>query len=184
MHYAKPFQGGVGLPCRDKTSSRQRSVPVRGALPISFPDLLPFRSGRRAQCAAAESRLLKAISGTDRGLTTTGEQKAEILEAVEELAELGRGSISTGGKISATWRLLWTTEKVLRRRIAILALLCCMRTTLLLIHSALCRPPRRPSSSSKTRRGSGPRSATSTRHALHHHMLQDMKHAGRALPHA
>ena len=83
------------------------------ALPFSLLDILPFRSGKKAQCTAAESRLLAAIEGTDRGLNTTKEQKAEILDAVEALAGLGRGSVSTGSNISATWRLIWTTEKVL-----------------------------------------------------------------------
>lgn len=119
MHFTKPFQIGRRMPCSDKVSSRcipPLAVPVRSALPsFSFPDVLPFRSGKKAQCAAAESRLLEAIKGTDRGLTTTEQQKADILDAVEELAELGRGTVSTGGKISATWRLIWTTEKVLCR---------------------------------------------------------------------
>lgn len=61
---------------------------------------------------AAVSRLLAAIEGCERGLTGSEEQRAEIMTAVDELRALGSGSTTTGAsELSATWRLLWTTEK-------------------------------------------------------------------------
>ena len=69
------------------------------------------RGSSSAQSLSAENRLLQAIDGTDRGMRTSPEQKTAILEAVAQLEDLGRGSITTSGSISATWKLLWTTEK-------------------------------------------------------------------------
>ena len=61
-----------------------------------------------------ESRLLRAIQGTRQGLDTSAEQKAEILAAVEDLVEAGAGpATASSSNINATWKLLWTTEKVL-----------------------------------------------------------------------
>ncbi|KAL4458667.1 hypothetical protein ABPG75_013532 [Micractinium tetrahymenae] len=61
---------------------------------------------------AAVSRLLAAIEGCERGLAGSEEQQAEITAAVGELKELGSGSTTTAADdLSATWRLLWTTEK-------------------------------------------------------------------------
>lgn len=38
-----------------------------------------------------------------------------MLEAVEELKALGEGSTTTDARtLSATWRLLWTTEREVR----------------------------------------------------------------------
>lgn len=70
------------------------------------------RQRRLSREEAAVSRLLAAIEGCERGLTGNEEQRAEIMAAVEELRELGSGSTTTGAdELSATWRLLWTTEK-------------------------------------------------------------------------
>ncbi|KAL4429336.1 hypothetical protein ABPG77_005110 [Micractinium sp. CCAP 211/92] len=61
---------------------------------------------------AAVSRLLIAVEGSERGLSGDEQQRAEIMAAIEELKELGSGSTTTGAaELSATWRLLWTTEK-------------------------------------------------------------------------
>lgn len=55
-------------------------------------------------------QLLDAIRGTERGVSTSPEAKAKIMSAVEELKHAGAGS-KTVDSTSATWRLLWTTEK-------------------------------------------------------------------------
>ena len=56
--------------------------------------------------------LLAAIQSTERGLSTTPAQRSAILSATEALTELGRGTTTTSDALSATWKLLWTTEKV------------------------------------------------------------------------
>ena len=63
--------------------------------------------------SASESKLLQAIQGTKQGLETSAAQKADILAAVEELVEAGAGTgTASSQNINATWKLLWTTEKV------------------------------------------------------------------------
>ena len=62
--------------------------------------------------ASAVHDLLTAIRGTERGVSTTGAQRQAILTATAALTELGRGSTTTCDTLSATWKLLWTTEKV------------------------------------------------------------------------
>ncbi len=64
--------------------------------------------GRRK---VAELRLLTAIESTQRGLTASPSSKQEILDAVSELEDIGRDTVTTGSDLSATWRLLYTTEK-------------------------------------------------------------------------
>jgi len=63
--------------------------------------------------SASETKLLQAIQGTRQGLETSPAQKADILAAVEDLVENGAGSATAASSnINATWKLLWTTEKV------------------------------------------------------------------------
>ena len=97
-----------------------------------------IRARRRAACRATQlqsgrqavSVLLDAIEGTDRGVSTTAEQRERILRAVAALEELAAGAdtardsaarggdpcspAAANGSVSATWKLLWTTEKVWR----------------------------------------------------------------------
>jgi hypothetical protein len=65
-----------------------------------------------SRSAAAEAKLLEAIKGSQRGLDVSASLKEEILRCVEELEEMGKLSITTNDEINATWKLLWTTEKV------------------------------------------------------------------------
>ena len=63
--------------------------------------------------STSESRLLQAIQGTKQGLETSAAQKAGILAAVEELVKAGADTpTASSSNINATWKLLWTTEKV------------------------------------------------------------------------
>ena len=71
-----------------------------------------FKKVRGSQSVAAETRLLNAIKSTERGLKTPPSSRQDILQAVNELEEIGKGIPTTGTGLSATWRLLWTTEKV------------------------------------------------------------------------
>lgn len=66
-----------------------------------------------AQSASPKSRLLSLIADQDRGLKTQKDPNtlSSIINAINDVAELGRGTVTTGTSLSATWRLLWTTEK-------------------------------------------------------------------------
>ncbi|KAJ4827647.1 putative plastid-lipid-associated protein 11, chloroplastic [Turnera subulata] len=66
-----------------------------------------------AQSLAAKQNLLSLISDQDRGLKTQNDpaKRASIIQAIDAMAELGKDTITTGASLSATWRLLWTTEK-------------------------------------------------------------------------
>ncbi|KAM2156781.1 hypothetical protein ACFX1R_042429 [Malus domestica] len=70
-------------------------------------------SAPTAQSQLAKQRLLNLIGDQDRGLMTQNNptKLASIVKAIDDLADLGRDSVTTGGSLSATWRLLWTTEK-------------------------------------------------------------------------
>ncbi|PRW59761.1 cytochrome P450 [Chlorella sorokiniana] len=100
------------MQCRSQ--ARRRAVVQPRAL-LSF-----FRGGSpksqqdgssKAQQAAVD-RLLSSIEPCQRGLSATQEQQAAVLDAVAALGDLGSGSTTTDAdKLSATWKLLWTTEK-------------------------------------------------------------------------
>ncbi|XP_062000492.1 probable plastid-lipid-associated protein 11, chloroplastic isoform X3 [Rosa rugosa] len=66
-----------------------------------------------AQSRLAKQDLLALIADQDRGLKTQTDptKRASIIKAIDALADLGNGTVTTGGDLSATWRLLWTTEK-------------------------------------------------------------------------
>ncbi|XP_062175629.1 probable plastid-lipid-associated protein 11, chloroplastic isoform X2 [Alnus glutinosa] len=70
-------------------------------------------SSLTAQSQSAKRRLLSLISDQDRGLKTQKDpaKRASIVEAIDAMAVLGQDTVTTGGSLSATWRLLWTTEK-------------------------------------------------------------------------
>ncbi|TQE07064.1 hypothetical protein C1H46_007332 [Malus baccata] len=70
-------------------------------------------SAPTAQSQLAKQRLLNLIGDQDRGLMTQNNptKLVSIVKAIDDLADLGRDSVTTGGSLSATWRLLWTTEK-------------------------------------------------------------------------
>ncbi|GMY23270.1 probable plastid-lipid-associated protein 11, chloroplastic [Fagus crenata] len=70
-------------------------------------------SSLTAQSQSAKRNLLTLISDQDRGLKTqkNPSKRASIIEAIDDLAFHGRDTVTTGGTLSATWRLLWTTEK-------------------------------------------------------------------------
>ena len=70
-------------------------------------------SSLTAQSQSAKRHLLSLISDQDRGLKTQRDppKRASIVEAIDALAVLGSDTVTTGGSLSATWRMLWTTEK-------------------------------------------------------------------------
>ncbi|EXB37578.1 putative plastid-lipid-associated protein 11 [Morus notabilis] len=70
-------------------------------------------SSLTAQSQSGKKELLRLIAGEDRGLKTQRNptKLASIVKAIDALADLGAGAVTTGSSLSATWRLLWTTEK-------------------------------------------------------------------------
>ncbi|XP_014498281.1 probable plastid-lipid-associated protein 11 isoform X1 [Vigna radiata var. radiata] len=91
-------------------------------IPNSFTTKLPGPrySHRRFTCSSATTQsrsakehLLALIADQDRGLRTQSDplKRAAIVEAIDAMAAVGAGSVTTGESLSATWRLLWTTEK-------------------------------------------------------------------------
>lgn len=62
---------------------------------------------------AAKRHLLRLISDQDRGLKTQSnpQRLSQIVDAIDSLAAIGRGTVTTDRSLSATWRMLWTTEK-------------------------------------------------------------------------
>lgn len=53
------------------------------------------------------------VQGSERGILNGRHQKERILDAVASLVEHGKGQETTSRDIDASWKLLWTTEKVL-----------------------------------------------------------------------
>lgn len=91
-------------------------------LPNPFSTKLPAQrySHRRFTCSSitaqsrsAKEQLLALIADQDRGIKTQSDpaKHAAIVEAINAMAAAGEGSVTTGDALSATWRLLWTTEK-------------------------------------------------------------------------
>ncbi|KAE8038648.1 hypothetical protein FH972_011134 [Carpinus fangiana] len=70
-------------------------------------------SSLTGQAQTAKRHLLSLIADQDRGIKTQKDpaRRASIVEAIDAMAVLGRDTVTTGTSLSATWRLLWTTEK-------------------------------------------------------------------------
>lgn len=91
------------------------------ALALSAYPPLKLRRSFRTSCSIfpnlaaqrAKRNLLELISDQDRGLRTQKDdaKREAIVNAIESMAVIGRRSITTGESLSATWRLMWTTEK-------------------------------------------------------------------------
>eukprot|EP00879_Flechtneria_rotunda_P015292 GHRR01015985.1.p1 GENE.GHRR01015985.1~~GHRR01015985.1.p1 ORF type:complete len:181 (+),score=32.10 GHRR01015985.1:202-744(+) len=60
----------------------------------------------------AVKSLFTALEGTERGLKTQPQVQAQIIDLVKQLKQGQLGIATTDAKLlSATWKLLWTTEK-------------------------------------------------------------------------
>ncbi|OMO50592.1 hypothetical protein COLO4_37993 [Corchorus olitorius] len=66
-----------------------------------------------SQPQSAKQDLLNLISDQERGLKTQKDAKKRdaIVKSIDAMASLGRDNVTTDDSLSATWRLLWTTEK-------------------------------------------------------------------------
>ncbi|XP_022974290.1 probable plastid-lipid-associated protein 11, chloroplastic isoform X2 [Cucurbita maxima] len=65
------------------------------------------------QSQSPKDQLLALISDQERGLKTqkSPQKLASIVKSIDALASLAPNSVTTDDSLSATWRLLWTTEK-------------------------------------------------------------------------
>lgn len=101
---------GTRFPNPNLASSPLTTLPLR---PTVVNSSLP--AGSSFLAAAARQNLLTLIAGQQRGVKTLKDpaKRAEIVEAADQIAGLGGSSdtVTTGPALSATWRLLWTTEK-------------------------------------------------------------------------
>ncbi len=69
--------------------------------------------GKKPAKLSQATKLLDLVSETKLGSATSPSLREEILETVEELCALQVGQPTTGSDLSATWKMAWTTEKVL-----------------------------------------------------------------------
>lgn len=75
---------------------------------------LALSSNPPAQSFLAKDDLLSLIADQDRGVKTQGDPstRSKIIKAIEALAAVGKDTVTTDATLlSATWRMLWTTEK-------------------------------------------------------------------------
>lgn len=70
-------------------------------------------SSSKAETRLARDDLLGLIQTEERGVRTqhNANKRAQILEAIDALGVVGRDQTTTDDALSATWRMLWTTEK-------------------------------------------------------------------------
>ncbi|XP_007052201.2 PREDICTED: probable plastid-lipid-associated protein 11 [Theobroma cacao] len=88
--------------------------------PLSLATKLKRRPHPKITCSSvttqsqsAKQDLLNLIYDQDRGLISQRDpaKRDAIIKAIDAMAILGRDTVTTGDSLSATWRLLWTTEK-------------------------------------------------------------------------
>lgn len=97
-------------------SSHSKRITARSFSPS--PSTLSIRASSApftpsSQALLARGDLLSLISDQERGVLTqrSSIKRSEIVRAIEALAAFGIGSVTTDSSLSATWRMLWTTEK-------------------------------------------------------------------------
>lgn len=84
----------------------------RAAVAAAAQTASPGARPAAAAVQGAKVRLLSLVTPTSRtGRGTIVANRQEILEAVADLKAAAAGSMTTGSFASATWELLWTTEK-------------------------------------------------------------------------
>ncbi|KAL3693645.1 hypothetical protein R1sor_007296 [Riccia sorocarpa] len=81
-------------------------------------NLIARASSSKVESEAGRMRLVRddllgLVAGEERGLRTqkNSSKKEQIIKAVDALAELASGSVTTDESLTAAWRMVWTTEK-------------------------------------------------------------------------
>lgn len=67
---------------------------------------------KRIATSGAVDDILAAVEGSERGCCTSRSQKARINAALGVLEEAGDNTRPISKGLSATWKMVWTTEKV------------------------------------------------------------------------
>ena len=107
------------LPAAPKVVPVRRTQLVHRRGPISTNALLSFFTnlGKKPAKVGPSSKLLELVSETNLGSSATSPSlREEILKTVDELCALQEGQPTTGSDLSATWKVAWTTEKVLNAK--------------------------------------------------------------------
>lgn len=75
--------------------------------------IIKSSSPNPTEAQLAKNDLLDLISNEERGVKTQGNpsKQSKIIRAIEAMEVAGKNSITTDSSLSATWRMLWTTEK-------------------------------------------------------------------------
>uniref|UniRef100_A0A7S3QMJ7 Plastid lipid-associated protein/fibrillin conserved domain-containing protein n=1 Tax=Dunaliella tertiolecta TaxID=3047 RepID=A0A7S3QMJ7_DUNTE len=97
-----------GLLPRARCSSKKRAQVHTHSF---LTDALRLFPSPKPKQPAEVKLILDKIEGSRGGILTTPAEKAEITSLIESVAEANRDVITTTKKLSATWRLLWGTEK-------------------------------------------------------------------------
>lgn len=87
--------------------STSRALPSRTPVTAAFGF---FR--KKIATAGAIDDLLAAVDGTNRGCKTSNSQRASIDAAINVLQQSAEHGEDFSTDLTATWKLLWTTEKV------------------------------------------------------------------------
>eukprot|EP00898_Chlorokybus_atmophyticus_P002346 jgi/Chlat1/3111/Chrsp21S00244 len=107
--------GGLRFPSSRRSAQSARLVPRQAQTQALFGWGRKAKVQVNDKAKEAKDELRKAVEGTERGVLTQNDRDGRrdaIVQCVEALEELGKGSETTGAdSLSATWRLLWTTEK-------------------------------------------------------------------------
>jgi hypothetical protein len=108
---------GSGLSLKDrrgvitvKVKARKRIPSTKRCRKGTFAALDFFR--RKIATSGAVDDILAVVSDTNRGCSTSGSQRASIDAAIGTLEGAGNDASLFNKGLSATWKLLWTTEKV------------------------------------------------------------------------
>lgn len=92
-----------------------RATPSVGTLsPVMSLSDSSLSSSSSSEAALARDDLLLLISDQQRGLASqkSPQKRADIIRVIDQLTALGAGmTTTTHQSLSATWRMLWTTEK-------------------------------------------------------------------------
>jgi len=92
-----------------KVKARKRIPSTKRCRKGTFAALDFFR--RKIATSGAVDDILAVVSDTNRGCSTSGSQRASIDAAIGTLEGAGNDASLFNKGLSATWKLLWTTEK-------------------------------------------------------------------------
>ncbi|KAJ4955133.1 hypothetical protein NE237_011916 [Protea cynaroides] len=110
LSFPLPAFSTAAISSKLRVSTTRKSNPLRSHQRLT---LITASSTRTDEATLAKNDLIELISGEERGVKTerNPSKRSKIIKAVDAMEVLGKGSVTTGLSLSATWRMLWTTEK-------------------------------------------------------------------------